>query len=275
MASIPGLSVLSRMLGIRCGAPQPLPSAGAAASDEPRNGTAVVGILVPFSGRFRDGSEPELHALAVRRAGGRPVFLAPGAQAPKEQLKSVDALIVPGGGDVDPTLYGQQDHGLCYGISPDYDRFEIGMIKEAWDVKLPMLAVCRGQQITNVAGGGGLIQDLPSEYKSPNGIRVSHNGGNWHEINIQPGSKLAELLSCTRATVNSLHHQAVAMTHLSPLLVVTAQALDGVVEGVQRKDCDWQIGVQFHPEMMMVSDPRMQRLYDNLVQKGIEFHRPG
>lgn len=234
----------------------------------PRTGACRVGMPLAAMREFPENSEPALHLAAIQRSGGTPCLLTPNGQSPKALLSTVDALLIRGGGDVDPTLYQAADSGRCRGVNPGYDAFEVALIREAFAQKLPMLGVCRGQQIINVAGGGGLIQDLPTEYPTPDGRPVNH-AGVWHDITIAPGSKLAELLRRTRATVISTHHQAVAMTHLSPLFAVTAQALDGVVEGIQRKDCAMQLGVQFHPEMMMQQDPGVQAIYDNLIENGL------
>jgi putative glutamine amidotransferase len=209
---------------------------------------------------------PENYIDAVRRAGGRPALVLPGdATPPSEVLARCDALLLVGGGDVQPSRYGQESHGGIYGVEPDRDELEIALLYEADRAGTPTLAICRGMQVMNVAFGGTLIQDLSDHggftgHGAPSGEdRLSH------DVKLSPGSRLAgvsrgEVLSCS-----THHHQGV--DRLGDGLLATAWSEDGLVEGIER-DRGWMIGVQWHPEDTAAGDPEQQALFDSLVQAG-------
>jgi putative glutamine amidotransferase len=186
---------------------------------------------------------------AARAAGLRPYILpvlAPGDAA--AMLDGMAGLILTGGEDVDPTEYGGTPHPALGEVHPMRDAFEIALVRAAHARRLPTLAICRGVQVANVALGGTLVQDLPSEQPTA----IAHDGS-WgrsdrvHDVRVAVGSRLAAALGATAATANSLHHQAVA--RVADGLVAVAHAPDGVVEGVEWAGGDWWMaGVQWHPE---------------------------
>lgn len=183
---------------------------------------------------------------AVAAAAGAPVILSPlaGAGTVPALLDGVDALLLSGGADVDPRHYRTTPRPELGAVEPDRDTFELALIAEARDRGLPVLAICRGLQIVNVALGGTLWQDLPSE-------RGAHpqSGGRTdrvHPVNVVPSSRLAEALGTARHQVNSFHHQAIR--DLAPGLAATAHAEDGVVEGIESTTGWWLLGTQWHPE---------------------------
>jgi putative glutamine amidotransferase len=189
---------------------------------------------------------------AARAAGLRP-FILP-VLAPQDadaMLDGMAGLILTGGEDVDPAHYGSAPHPALGDVHPGRDAFELALVRAARHRRLPTLAICRGVQIMNVALGGTLVQDLPSE--RPNGI--AHDG-RWdrdarvHGLRLTAGSRLAEAIGATDATTNSMHHQAIA--RLANGLVAVAHAPDDVVEGVEWKGDDWWMaGVQWHPEELV------------------------
>ncbi len=186
---------------------------------------------------------------SVRQAGGEPIEMSNGDD-PSQALDGVDGVLLTGGLDVDPSLYGEARHPTTE-TAPERDRFEIPLSREAVKRDVPLLAICRGVQVLNVAEGGTLIQDLPSEHPSP--VRHSITRRNTeiaHDVAIAAGTRLAALLpgSQSRSTcdVNSRHHQAVEK--VAPGFVVSAVSPDGVVEAIERPESAFCVGVQWHPE---------------------------
>ncbi|MGD9906631.1 MAG: gamma-glutamyl-gamma-aminobutyrate hydrolase family protein [Vicinamibacterales bacterium] len=188
---------------------------------------------------------------SIRRAGADVLELSPG-DAPDAVVTRVDGVLLPGGGDVDPALYGANAHPTYVAAEPGRDAYDIALVRAAMAADLPVLAICRGMQVLNVACGGDLVQDIPSEV---NGALV-HTVAEpryalAHEVWIAPTSRLAALMhdeledgeSCQ---VNSRHHQAVR--HLGDGLEVTATAPDGVIEALERPAARFCLGVQWHPE---------------------------
>lgn len=248
----------------------------------------VVGILCEREWNPQEEHDEVLDlADAVMDAGGLPKLLYIGAGDAVEQMKSINALMVPGGRDVDPAKYGQK---LGPGMDPNepdpaFDDFEIGAIRQAYASGMPLLGQCRGTQLMNVAGGGTLVQDIPTEFHSPEGwgsnygTVVNHRPEaareNYaarldpvHPVVIAPESRLAGLVGQLKS-VNSIHHQCISA--VSPILLPVAWALDGLVEGVERKGMPWQAGYQFHPEALRYTEPRFQGLYDKLVEDGAAY----
>ncbi len=190
------------------------------------------------------------YVRAVERAGGIPLVLPPlrdAARAP-EFLASVDALVLTGGEDIDPAHYGAEPHPTVGPFNAERDATEIALARAAHERRIPTLAICRGVQLLNVALGGSLVQDIPSERPGPidhdpKGDRASR----VHVIAVEPGSALASALGTTTLAANSFHHQSVDA--LAQGLRVTARAPDGIIEGVEWTADDWWVlGVQWHPE---------------------------
>jgi putative glutamine amidotransferase len=158
-------------------------------------------------------------------------------------LDGVSGLVLTGGEDVEPKRYKAAPHAKLGPVDPARDAVELALIAAAWARRLPMLAICRGIQVLNVALGGTLFQDLPSE--RPGGVR--HEGeGARHGLTIERGSTMCAVLGATALNVNSRHHQAVK--DLAGDLLATAWAEDGVIEGAEAKDGRRVLAVQWHPE---------------------------
>jgi putative glutamine amidotransferase len=228
-------------------------------------GAPIVGITAyPRDERGRYWLPGE-YVEAVRRAGGIPVMLAPGEVRPSELLDTLDALILAGGGDVDPMLYAGKAHPAIYGIDRQRDDSEIALVLEARERGTPTLAICRGCQVLNVALGGSLIEHLPDEL----GDRVAHRGSaagtrSSHAVEVEPGSGLARTLGAERVEASSSHHQGIR--RLARELSVVARAEDGAIEGVELPRHPFLLGVQWHPEHTAGEDPAQQRLFDALVE---------
>jgi putative glutamine amidotransferase len=189
---------------------------------------------------------------SIRRSGGDVRLLERSTDAPKEALSGIDGLLLTGGGDVRPAIYGAVAHPLFDAAEPGRDEFEIELVRRALDADLPVLAICRGIQLLNVARGGTLIQDIPDEL----GTTINHRVATpphaiAHDIWIESSSLLERLMGerferGEACPVNSRHHQA-AKT-LGEGLITSATAPDGVIEAIEDPTRRFCLGVQWHPE---------------------------
>lgn len=192
----------------------------------------------------------ENYAQAIQEVGGVPLFLPYADPHIDQYLDMLDGLVLSGGdSDVNPTLYGCQDHHPLVILKENRTHFEMALVKEALNRDLPILGICRGVQLLNVALGGTLHQHLPDDVpgclahkqKQPN-----HQPS--HAIHITPGTRLFDLLGVDSIDVNSTHHQAVDKT--SPHATVNAKAPDGIIEGIEVLEHRFCLGVQWHPEYL-------------------------
>jgi putative glutamine amidotransferase len=186
---------------------------------------------------------------SVRRAGGEPLVLR-NSDDPSETLARVDGLLLTGGLDVDPALYGETPHETTE-VAPERDRFEIPLTQAALAGDVPLFAICRGVQVLNVAAGGSLVQDIPSAVTSDLNHSIDIPKDHVaHQVHVRPGTRLAEALGPSAdldtCPVNSRHHQSVA--RVAPSFVVSAASPDGVVEAIERPEAAFCVGVQWHPE---------------------------
>ena len=213
----------------------------------------------------------EAYVEAAREAGLIPLVLPPldpAAVAPV--LDAVAGIILTGGEDVDPAEYGEQRGGKTESVHTRRDKCEITALKLARERRIPTLAICRGIQLVNVALGGTLVQDIPTERPSD----VDHDlprerTARVHDVRVDKGSRLAEVLGDTTITVNSSHHQA--LDRVAPGLRVTARAPDGVIEGVEWTADDWwMLGVQWHPEELTRDDKPWDRRLFAAFAKALE-----
>ncbi len=208
---------------------------------------------------------PAPYVEAVARACGHPVLLSALDPGPaKELLEPFDALILAGGGDIDPAAYGQEPAAEVYGVDPARDRLEIDLLEEAMRAGKPALCICRGMQVANVALGGTLVQHLPDVPEmGEHGVPLG--SGTVHEIRVAEGSLLAKALGGAVATGTCHHHQGVE--RLGDNLVASGWSDDGLVEGLELDDrgAGWLVGVQWHPEETAAGDPAQQALFGALV----------
>lgn len=228
----------------------------------------AIGITIGYSaGSAEIFSLRDDYVRAVEKAGGLPLVLAPGvpADAP-DLLDRLQGLLLTGGADLDPRLYGETPHGSVTRVIPERDAFEIALCREALRHELPLLAICRGHQVLNVATGGTLVQDIPSQLAGT----IDHDPEveRWetaHEVRILPGTRLREILERERLAVNSFHHQAVK--DLGEGLVPSAYSTaDNVIEGIEIPDRRFVLGVQWHPEAFWDREEGFQPLFEALVK---------
>ncbi len=208
---------------------------------------------------------------AIQQAGGIPVLLANIAES-AEVLKSCHGLLLTGGGDFDPILYGQEDAGTKWeGVSADRDHTELLLIQTAYALNLPIFGICRGIQALAVSGKGALIQDIPSGYH-PSTARHSQNEPRFevtHRVKMEQSSRLVAIMGTQEISVNSFHHQAV-MTVPNDW-TITAYAEDGLIEGMERREYPFALGVQWHPEDLVDSRPEALQLFVSFVEAARQY----
>jgi putative glutamine amidotransferase len=210
------------------------------------------------------------YTRALDLAGGAPVLIP--LNLNEDTLGAIfarlDGLLLQGGVDVHPREYGEEVAPYCGEIDPARDATELRLTRWALQQHLPILAICRGIQLLNVAAGGSLYQDIATQV--PNALPHPHVQGNpyafrAHAISIEPDSHLARALGTTHLEVNSLHHQAIK--HLAPGFRITARAPDGIIEGIEANHAHhFALAVQFHPEWMIDDDPRMLGIFHAFVR---------
>jgi putative glutamine amidotransferase len=188
---------------------------------------------------------------AVRRAGGRAVLLVPDpddARDPRAVLDLVDGVVVTGAaGDVDPARYGAEAHPDTHPVAPVRDDYELALVRAAEDRGVPVLGICRGMQVVNVAHGGTLVQHLPETVGHDRHARAPGEFSR-HHVNLVPGSLAARAVGAERTEVSGYHHQGVD-TVGDGLTVSAWSALDdGIIEAVEAPEGTWALGVLWHPE---------------------------
>jgi putative glutamine amidotransferase len=190
------------------------------------------------------------YVASIEQTGARARVLEI-SESPRRLLGEIQGLLLTGGGDVDPVLYGEDRHPSVEDAEPGRDEFEIDLARRAMEANLPVLAICRGAQVLNVAAGGTLVQDIPSAVASelPHSVPQPRDAI-AHGIGVTAGSKLASALGPSvqagTCRVNSRHHQSVG--RIGEGLVASAFAPDGVIEAIEKPGAAFCVGVQWHPE---------------------------
>jgi putative glutamine amidotransferase len=207
---------------------------------------ALIGITA--CGKLED------YRQAVIHVGGE-VRILERSMTPVDALNGIGGLLLPGGGDVEPARYGEEPHPSLVDVEPLRDEFEIALVREARSRNLPIFAICRGLQVLNVAFGGTLVQDIPSQVPGALEHRLAvppHEAfALAHEVWIDKDTRLARLMSerlggADTCDVNSRHHQAVKQ--VAPNFQVSATAPDGVIEAIEDPSAPFCLAVQWHPE---------------------------
>lgn len=195
---------------------------------------------------------------AIQRAGGLPVVLPPTEDDNiiRSTVERCDGLVLLGGGDVSPTSYGQTERARLFGVNVALDEFEIRSVQHALSLDLPILAICRGHQVLNVALGGTLIQHLDT---------TEEHRDTMHDVQLVPGSRVSLAMGTHEPVVHSFHHQAI--DELAPSLTVTGTFHDGTIEAVEHTTARWVVGVQWHPEDTAEESAPNQGLFNELVKQ--------
>jgi gamma-glutamyl-gamma-aminobutyrate hydrolase PuuD len=242
--------------------------------------TPVIGVVGHWITRDgeRHATAKEKYLQAVRMGGGLPVLLVPECE-PKRiagLLDGIDGVLLTGGYDVDPAVYGETVYNDTVRIDGERDTFELPLARLAHERDVPLLAICRGCQVLNVALGGDLWQDIPSQIPDA----LSHRqhapmGAVTHAVQVRPDSFLARAIGPSAGSsvgpsdrsdvqTNTAHHQAVRQ--VAPSLVASAHSDDGLIEAVEAPDRRFVVGVQWHPESLAEAWPEQLRLFQALVQ---------
>lgn len=230
--------------------------------------------LIGITTSMEKGDHPQVYTLprlytdAVENVGGIPLILpiTEDTSIIAEMVERVDGIIISGGVDVDPQLFGEQPLPKLGRIDPQRDFFELQLAQLALQEDKPLLGICRGCQVLNVAAKGTVIQDIASHYGSENVLKHSQSAPRWylsHAIEILKESKLAQIFGCTTIQVNSYHHQAVKDP--APGFLASAQAKDGVIEAIEGLKNRYAIGVQWHPELLWQRHPEFVNLFKSLL----------
>jgi gamma-glutamyl-gamma-aminobutyrate hydrolase PuuD len=210
----------------------------------------IIGITTYLTpARFGDWDEeaaliPASYVRAIEAAGGRPLLVPPSTDAIGETLDRLDGMLFSGGSDLDPELYGQETHAETNGIVPERDRAEVALLKAALERDMPILAVCRGSQVLNIALGGDLVQHLPEVVGDE---KHKHTPGEFadHDVELVAGTRVQEILG-DHAPVKSHHHQGYGQ--LGQGLREAARAEDGTIEALEEPSRRFALGVLWHPE---------------------------
>ncbi|MBQ19064.1 MAG: peptidase C26 [Planctomycetaceae bacterium] len=222
-------------------------------------------IGITTYGRGEDGrfSLPDQYVTATRRAGGLVVLLPPGETFIDELFSKLDGIVLAGGGDIDPDLYGGELHPEVYMVDPDRDALELALTRRVLSEGLPTLAICRGAQMVNIALGGTLHEHLPDVVGESIKHRLPPREPTPHPVTLVEETGLARLLGQSTFDAASWHHQAVDRAGRG--LVVSAHAADGTIEALELPDHPWLYAVQWHPELTAETDPIQQTLFNELV----------
>jgi putative glutamine amidotransferase len=223
----------------------------------------IIGITTYSRNEAGEFNLPGAYVDAVQLSGGVPLLIPPNQTDPTPLLDVLDGVIFSGGGDIDPSHYGGEHHPTIYLVDGDRDEFELKLAKQLLSAEIPVLGICRGMQVLNVATGGTLITHVPDVFGEHVTHRFDHpRRPTQHDVQIAPDSRLATILG-TESTVVSWHHQAVKT--IDPNWQVMAQAEDGLVEAMEFKAHPWMMAVQWHPEMSPL-DSEQIRLFKALVE---------
>jgi len=223
----------------------------------------IIGITASVDtkeGWYRQRSN---YVSAIEQCGGLPVILPPSAKRAEVIMTRLNGLLLAGGGDLDPLHFNEDPQYKLHYDHPLRDRFELLLIKAALAQGRPILGICRGIQVLNVALGGTLYQEIHEQVE---GVMIHQHprGEPTHEVKIEQGSLLARLSGKTKLRVNSFHHQAVQT--LATGLIVSARANDGIIEAIEDPRHHFVLGVQWHPERIWKEENAAHALFAGLIE---------
>ncbi|MDR2148214.1 MAG: gamma-glutamyl-gamma-aminobutyrate hydrolase family protein [Tannerella sp.] len=226
----------------------------------------VIGIADTY--KDKTPSVPRTYVDAVLKAGGIPVVipLMRDDSLLLDLLKSVDGVIFAGGGDFDPAYYHERPIPQMGSINAPRDTFEIRLVRLAAEKKVPVLGICRGMQLINVAFGGSLYQDIPAQYydKSVSHRQKTPASEPSHSVIVMDSTIFSEMVGDKILMVNSAHHQAVK--RLADGFTIAGKSADGLIEAMEKIDsANWILGVQFHPEQLVNKDKTLLKIFQNFV----------
>lgn len=226
---------------------------------------ALIGITCSWDNEEEKYSLSSAYADAVKVAGGIPVLLADYEKNEEMEglLSFLDGLLLSGGKDVDPFYFGEEALTGCGEITPRRDAFEIVFTRRFLAAGLPVLGICRGAQLLNIAAGGGIYQDIA---QLPGVLKHNQLAPAWaptHNIKVESGTLMETIFQDRIIRVNSFHHQAIR--DVAPGFIVSACSSDGIIEAIEGTAHGFALGVQFHPEEMWQKDALFLKLFNALV----------
>ncbi len=225
--------------------------------------TSIIGITT--YGRDQSGNFylPGDYVDAVREVGGVPILLTPGESKIEQISKLVNGIIFAGGGDIDPAIFGGLPHPAISRVDSERDAFELQLAKHILNEGTPILGICRGIQILNIATGGDLIVHIPDEIEASVLHIIDEGVETEHSVLIEPDSQLAKIIGKSKISVMSKHHQGVG--NISKEWDIVAKAADGVIEALEHKTHPWMVAVQWHPELSL-NEPDHQKIFQALIK---------
>ena len=213
---------------------------------------------------------PGAYVGAVRASGGVPLLIPPGEREWRRILPLLDALILTGGGDIDPQCYGGVSHPTVYNVDAERDRTELELARHVLEEDLPVLGICRGAQVLNVAAGGDLFAHLSDHYGDTISHRVAPRDPVPHDVTLDVNSRLYGVVNSIHFSSQSWHHQA--LREIPGVFKPVAWAPDGVVEAIEMPQHPFLIAVQWHPELSVPGDAVQERLFGGVVEAARAFH---
>ncbi|MBU2732942.1 gamma-glutamyl-gamma-aminobutyrate hydrolase family protein [Acidithiobacillus ferridurans] len=214
---------------------------------------------------------PHEYELAVTRAGGLAVLLPTVENLIPQILERLDGLVLTGGGDISPALYGgNAAHPELYGQSEVRDRYDLALIHAALPRQIPLLAICRGMQMLNIAYGGNLHVHLPEVFGETIAHRSHIPGPLQHPVTIRPKSRLSDIVGLDPMEIVSWHHQAI--DRVGEGLQIAATAPDGLIEALEIPEHCWCIAVQWHPELVSKGYLRQETLWRDFMGAARKYH---
>ena len=239
----------------------------------------IIGILCDIDKEKREDRPyyfvKSNYVFAIREAGGLPLLIPP--LKDKEDLtKSLDiinGLLIPGGDDIDPKYFDEKPHPSEVLTDPEIIRFQLEFCRQALCKNIPVFGICAGLQIINIACGGNIYQDIPSQYSNPDSKPVKHKKGEdekediFHNVIIEKKTKLFDVLQVDKIKVNSTHHQG--LRDVAREFIITSRSEDGIIEAIESRKHRYVIGVQWHPEDLYQEKKLFLKLFERLVKESI------
>jgi len=229
----------------------------------------IIGLtsLCDYNGKKKLNSLNFSYINAITKNGGVPIII-PNLKALSDidrYIDMIDGIVLTGGEDISPLLYGEEPIKEVKYISYTRDQIELELFDRAYESKLPILGICRGLQVVNVALGGTLYQDIHKQIPDALGHLSTYRlEGGYHSINILEGTRLYDIFEETTISVNSQHHQSIKA--LGKDLKISAKADDGVVEAIESTNDSFLLGVQFHPEAMIDEHKEFMGIFDYFIR---------
>jgi putative glutamine amidotransferase len=231
-------------------------------------GRPLIGITTNHSDREKEVRLSRYYVEAVAAAGGLPVLLPPVREQEiiTDYLERIDGLLLSGGGDIDPLIYGEDPLPENGRLDPLRDNFELELVKRALERELSILGICKGCQVLNIAFGGSLYQDL---YRQKSAVlKHVQEAPRWyptHRVRIEADSHLYRIVRQELIEVNSIHHQAIK--EVSPCFKVAAYSADGVIEAIEKKEGAFVLGVQWHPECLWQDSKENFNIFKEFIEQ--------